>query len=66
MLISHSTLHRIRTPPLLPVIQGMGVHISARSDDQHNINRDPDILQLHHQRIEQPHLHVLGMHGIAL
>ena len=52
MLTPHPTLHRIRTPPSLPVMQGMGVHISARPDDQHNINRDPDILQLHHQRIE--------------
>ena len=52
MLIPHLTLHRIRTPPSLPVMQGVGLRISARPDDQHSIKRDADILQLHHQRIE--------------
>lgn len=40
--------------------QGMGVHFSARPDKGHNFVRNADILQLHHERVGQPHLHNHG------
>ena len=40
--------------------QGMGVPFPERPSNQRTVDRDPDIVQLHHGGIQQPRLHVHG------
>lgn len=40
--------------------QGMGVHISPRPKNRHNVPRDPDVVQLHYKGIGEPRLHIHG------
>ena len=39
----------------------MGLPIPVRPCDRGTVSRDPDILQLHHEPIEQPRLLIHGM-----
>ena len=39
----------------------MALHIPGRPCGRGTVNRDPDILQLHHEPIEQPRLLIHGM-----
>ena len=46
-------------------MQRVGVHLLGRPGNERTVNRGPDILQLRHQRIEQPRLHIHGASGEA-
>ena len=48
------------------VMQGMGLRLPARPDEENDFFRDADILQLHHGRIRQPRLHNHGIQNILL
>lgn len=41
-------------------MQGVGVRLPARSNEEHHVARDADILQLRHERVHQPRLHNNG------
>lgn len=47
-------------------MQGVGLRLPARPDEENDFFRDADILQLHHGRIRQPRLHNHGIQNILL
>ena len=45
-------------------MQGVGVCFPERPGNQRSVHRDPGLVQLHHEPIKQPRLHLSGTYDI--